>query len=572
MGFCLPKEFANKFLEALKDGKIDPDKLADMSSADRVKFLEPIVGKDDVHEVNAQLESKLLLLDQKRGLVSWAKKVAGITEARRADIVSRIEKMDKILTPEDEKSFLADLAAKKLGTEVTIDEAREIARLSKATSDAKARIGEGEDARLRYGAARVKLTNLMTELKDGNRISDIGQIKDDFKANPIQGVKTAIEKAGSITKGIQASLDDSAIFRQGWKTVFTHPDIWAKNAVQSFRDIATQIGRKPTNSELFNAVKADIISRPNSVNGIYQRMKLDVGTNEEEFPTQLPEKIPVLGRLYKASETAYTAFLYRMRADIADKYVKIAENNGVDMTDDKQVREIGKMVNSLTGRGDLGKFEQIGKEINTVFFSPKLLKAQIDFLTGHNLDKDITPFVRKQAAINLVRAVAGTAAIMLTAQAVLGKKAVELDPRSSDFGKIKIGDTRFDISGGAGSVITLAARLATLSTKSTTTGKITHLDAKDKKGNPAFGAETGTDVLFDFATNKTSPLASVIVDMLKQDTFAGGKPTIQGEAEQLVTPLPISNAEEIYGDPKGANPLLTIIADTLGINTNTYKK
>lgn len=572
MGFCLPKEFADKFLDALKDGTIDPAKLIDMSSAERVKFLEPIVGKDDVHEVNAQLESKLLLLDQKRGMVSWAKKVAGISETVRADLISRIEKMDKVLTPEDERSFLADLAAKKLGTEVTVEEARHIATLSKAVQESKANIADSEASRLKYGAARVALQNYVGELKLGNEPKFFKSLPETFRNNPIQGAKAVLDKAASFTKGIQASLDDSAIFRQGWKTVFTHPDIWMKNTIDSFKNIVKQIGRPATNNEVLDAVKADIQSRPNMVNGLYNRMKLDVGVNEEAFPTQLPEKIPLFGRLYKASETAYTAFLYRMRADIADKYVKIAENNGIDLTDDKQVREIGRMVNSLTGRGDLGSLEKVGKEINTIFFSPKLLKAQIDFLTGHNLDKDITPFVRKQAAINLVRTIAGTAAIMATAQAILGKNAVQTDPRSSDFGKIKIGDTRFDISGGAGSIITLAARLATLSTKSTTTGKITKLDQKDKKGNPAFGAETGMDVLYDFATNKTSPLASVIVDMLKQETFAGGKPTIPGEAANLITPLPISNAQEIYADPKGANPLLTIIADTLGINTNTFKK
>lgn len=572
MGFCLPKEFANKFLESLKDGTIDPAKLIDMSSAERVKFLEPIVGKDDVHEVNAQLESKLLLLDQKRGMVSWAKKISGITEVRRSDIISKIDKMDKILNPEDQKSFLADLAAKKLGTEVTLDEARQIAALSKEVRDARSHYGENPEANTRYGNARVALTNFLGELKNNNEPKTFAQIKDSFRSNPVQGIKDVLGKTASITKGIQASFDDSAIFRQGWKTIFTHPDVWAKNAIQSFRDITGQIGRSPKNSEIMNAVKADIASRPNSVNGLYQRMKLDVGENEEEFPTSLPEKIPVLGRLYKASETAYTAFVYRMRADIADKYAKIAENSGVDLTDDKQVREIGRMVNSLTGRGDLGSLEKVGKEVNSIFFSPKMLKAQLDFLTGHNLDKDITPFVRKQAAINLVRAIAGTAAVMATAQALWGKQAVETDPRSSDFGKIKLGDTRFDVSGGSAALITLAARLATLSTKSTTTGKITQLDQKDKKGNPAFGAETGMDVLYDFATNKTSPLASVVVDELKQETFSGGKPTPLGEATNLITPLPLSNAEEIYGDPKGADPLLTILADTLGINTNTYKK
>ena len=82
-----------------------------------------------------------------------------------------------------------------------------------------------------------------------------------------------------------------------------------------------------------------------------------------------------------ASEVAYTGFLYRMRADIADRYVEIAEKNGVDLTDPLETRSIGRLVNSLTGRGDLGSLEKVGKQVNTIFFSPKMVKSQFDFLT-----------------------------------------------------------------------------------------------------------------------------------------------------------------------------------------------
>lgn len=570
MAFCLPKEFAGKFLDALKSGKIVPEELASMSSVERRAFLEPIVGAKDVHEVNALLESKLILQDQKRGMVAWAKKVAGLSETRRADIISRIEKLTNVLEPAEERAFLEDLAAKRLGTEVSVEEARNIAGLSKQLSkaqeeyDPKSGKWTSEDARLKYGALKVALSNYVNDLKLENEKTTLKGVVQDFKTNPIEGTKAGVSKLASITKGIQASLDNSALFRQGWRTIFTHPGTWVKNALQSFRDIAAQIGKKPTNNDVINGVKAEIYSRENAMNGIYQKMKLDIGDAEEAFPTTIPERIPLFGRLYKASETAYTGFLYRMRADIADQYIKVAENGGVDLKDAEGVRSIGKMVNSLTGRGDLGSLEKVGKQVNTIFFSPKAVKASFDFLTGHNLQKGVSPFVRKAAAINLLKVVAGTAVIMATAQALLGKNAIELDPRSADFGKIRIGDTRFDISGGMSSLITLAARLGTLSTKSSTTHKVSSLTSGK------FGAPTGLDVAFDFATNKASPLASVVVDILRGQTFEGTKPTIFNETTGLFTPLPISNAQEVLSSPNGADPLLTIIADGLGISTNTY--
>jgi hypothetical protein len=134
----------------------------------------------------------------------------------------------------------------------------------------------------------------------------------------------------------------------------------------------------------------------------------------------------------------------RLRADIADQVLKVASNNKVDLTDKRQLESLGRLVNSLTGRGHLGQFEKVGKAVNVLFFSPKSLKASFDFLTLHATD-DMTAYSRKQAAKNLLKVVAGMALLMGLAN-VLWPGSVEFDPRSADFGKVKIGDTRFDIS------------------------------------------------------------------------------------------------------------------------------
>jgi hypothetical protein len=90
-----------------------------MSSAKRREFFEPIVGAENAQEVNALFESKLLLKDVKRGLVTWAKQVGGITEPVRKDLLAKISRMpNELLNPVDESKFLADLAATKLGVAV----------------------------------------------------------------------------------------------------------------------------------------------------------------------------------------------------------------------------------------------------------------------------------------------------------------------------------------------------------------------------------------------------------------------------------------------------------------------
>jgi hypothetical protein len=82
-------------------------------------------------------------------------------------------------------------------------------------------------------------------------------------------------------------------------------------------------------------LNADIVSRPNY--GLMKKAGLKVyDVNEEAFPTSLPEKIPVLGRFYRATEHAYTAFVQKTRADVFDKYIDIARKSGVNLNDPQE--------------------------------------------------------------------------------------------------------------------------------------------------------------------------------------------------------------------------------------------
>ena len=569
MNICLPKQYTQKFLQAVKDGTLDPDDLRLMTSEERNAALAHFVGEEAAPTVNALFEKKLILKHQQDAMINWVKEVGGLKPDVRRDLLTKIEKLDNVLNPEDKDAFLKELASKKLGTEVTYEEAQQISKLSKDVQQTKAAIKPedpiGSPSRLAFGEKNVELQNYIKELKtrQNTTAENVKETLGQLKKNPVGTLGQGLSEIAGTAKGIKASLDNSAIFRQGWKTLFTNPKIWAKNAAESFINIKNQLGRKATDNTIIDGIKADIYSRPNALNNTYSKMKLDIGNMEEAFPTTLPEKIPLFNRLYKASEVAYTGFLYRMRADIADKMIAIAEQGGVDLTQKAELEQIGQLVNSLTGRGSLGEFEKVGKSINTIFFSPKMLMSNIDFLTGHNLRPGVTPFVRKQAAINLLKVTAGIATILGIAEA-LHPGSVEMDPRSADFGKIRIGDTRFDVSAGMGSLVTLAAREISQSTKSSTTHKVTKL------GENKFGAKTGMDVLVDFGENKLAPAAAVMKDIISQRTFEGEKPTAEGEALNLLAPLPLQNAYEVWKNPNGADPVITILADALGIATNTY--
>lgn len=553
--FCLIKPLAEKFKQALRDGTIDPVKLSEMTSKDRHAFLEGIVGKDSAAKVNSLFESKLLLKDTQTGMIQWAKQLSGIKPEVRNRLIDRIERMDeRILDPKEQEKFMEDLAESRLGTEVTFEEAKTITELSKRVRETRENVAND---RLSYGMARVDLENFLNDIKRQNEKMTF----EDIKINPAGSALKSVSNVAGFAKSLKASLDLSAIGRQGFKTIFTHPKQWASNSVTTFKNAVRQLGHKASDETVMNGVKADVYSRENALNGNYERMKLDIGKGEEAYPTSLPERIPGLGRLFKASEVGYQGFLTKLRADIADKYIEVALKNGIDLKDPLQAQSIGRLVNSLTGRGNLGSFENAGKTMNTLFFSPKNVKAQFDFLTLHAGEK-MSPFARKQAAINLIKVTAGVATILGIAKA-LYPDSVEEDPRSADFGKIRVGDTRFDVSGGMSSMMTLAARIASMSSKSSSTNEISELGF-------GFGQKSPIEVLYNFGENKLSPFASLIRNLINRTDREGNPLTVKGELANLLLPLPVSNAKELYSNPNAAPMVVALLADALGIATNTY--
>ena len=561
MAWCLLKEQADKFIEGLKSGEIDPRKLADMTSEERHGFLADFVGEANAKNVNALFESKLLLKNQQRGMVTWAKRVAGLKPEARRDLISRIERLDRVLNPEEEQAFLHDLAATKLGVDVTYEEAARLTAMSKSVTEGRAIVDSGGDPE-KFARAKVALENYIDDLKNpANKMGLIEQlrnidIKDKLKhPEPVKALKAI----GGVAKSMKAAWDDSWLGRQGHRLFFVNNKAWRKVATQSFKDIADTFGGKAVMDE----IKVQVYSNPQYLNGRATKAKLAVGVVEEAYPTSLPRKLPLgAGKVFEASEVAFVGAQYRSRLIAFEQLIKIGEKAGQNVDDAQWLEGAGRLVNSLTARGSLGKYEHAGELVNNVMFSGRNLKGNIDFLTMHLGDRNMSPWLKKRAAINLAKVVTGDAAILVLAD-VIRPGSVEWDSRSADFGKIRVGSTRFDVTGGMSSFIILASRLAQHSIKSSTTGKITQISA----GN---WGKSGTDLFIDFFKNKLSPISRAGVDIADQEDFKGNKPTVAGEAVNLFAPIAVTNYQELANDPYSANTLAAVILDGLGLGTNTY--
>jgi hypothetical protein len=465
---------------------------------------------------------------------------------------------------------------------VTREEADRLIELSQEMARSRQEMESGGD-RFKYGAAKVAFLRYIDHLKGVDRTiktmlkDEWQEVKTVWKDNKAQAFTKStmdiIRTISDLSISMMASLDNSFLGRQGLNTLLTHPTVWGPAAKKSFVDIYKTLASKHGGNIVRDAVMADAYSRPNFINGDYDTAKL-IPKSEEQFPTSIPERIPYLGRAFKASENAFLNSGVRMRINTYDMLKKIADMQGVDTSSKEWVQETGKLINSVTARGDLGKMGS-GGPLRLIFWAPKMLWGNINVLTAHFGGAGLkTPFARQQARRNLVKIVGLTAlvaAIIDGLGELFGNKdTVEWDPRSSDFMKVKIGNTRFDMTGGKGSIITLLARAATFKTKSTKTQKVTDLNSG------RYGSKTLFDVIVDFMVNKSAPVTKTAIDITRGRNFNYEKPTIGNTSYNLATPIGVQNFVETYQRSKGdieKVPVEEIVGDFLdivGINTATY--
>ena len=574
--WCLIPEAAERLEKALIE-QGDPSSLIKMSSLQRRDFFTKHVGAENATNVNALFESKLLLKNQRVGLESFIKRsLHGPPEVKR-DLISRVQRLDKALTEKELDDYLQDLASKTVGFDIPEVQMKNLMDLAKKSDELKVKAGEDgkfslEQDRLDYGWAQVNLEKYIDELK-------LNAKRTPFKEQPVKYVAEKVGEIPGVLKSLLSSLDNSYFGRQGVKTLLdpTTSNIWVKDFLKSFIDI----GRELKSGNALDAIKADIYSRPNALNGKYKAGDFGLHVlSEEAFPSSLPSKIPILGKLYSASEAAYNGGALRMRADLADRFIDLAEKNGIDMKNPSEAKGSGELVASLTGRGKLGKGEVFAKELNVLLFSAKFLKANVDTLisplkyAGQKVGVFKKPaskggeFASKEAAKSTLRIIA-TVSTALTVASLIDPDSVDLDPRSSNSGKIKVFGRWIDITGGMGAIVTLASRIV----PTLHNGKWGFWQ-KNREGSftdltgGKYGQQTALDIAQNFFEGKASPALRVVFDLWKGKTFSGDEPTFANISKGVTTPIFIQSAEGMLKDPNASNVLASAILEGLGFSTS----
>lgn len=380
-----------------------------------------------------------------------------------------------------------------------------------------------------------------------------------------QSIKSIIQdvsfEAINLPRALLASFDMSAAGRQGIVFSVSHP-------VASMKSFG-RATRAALNSEY--AKQIDLATRNNKWGQLADRFGVHssptgftakIGAKEEVYMSRVAESIPFgIGRGVAASERHFTTFLNQQRREVfrlqAEKWIK----RGITPQNNKAAfSKYAKFVNHATGRGSLENMQPgFLTGMNAVFFSPRFQVSRVQVMSDA-----ITSLTTKHARSAITRDLAEFYAtgMGIMGMAHAGGAEVERDPRSSDFGKIKVGDTRYNYWGSFQPMARLFGQITTGQIKQTGTGKL-----KDKGQ---------IKLIVGFLRSKLAPTPGRVVDLVAGETARGEivEPTpkfIGKAAYESLVPLFVQDSVDAWRF-QGANAQFPVSAGLAftGIGVQTW--
>lgn len=583
--------------------------LRNMSAQERVDFFKEYVdmkGESSTAEwLNREIERRVLQPSQVAAAKEWMKNLEKkkIKISNKDALLDRIVKKKEVFNP---RSFYAEgLAKQALGFETSREDAQKLYDLSVSINEYKKNLlsldpqymerktDELQNLPENVRKAREELGKKLVEFQKEYEAINLKAQMIDYANKTWTGkrLEDALRIAGNV-KSLKASFDVSFLRQL--------QSVAVSGRTKQFAD-AMKTGYKTFFGKDINwsdTVMAELLTRPNALANRYYDFNVEVGIKEEAFPESWISQ--AIGEkqlnLFRRSEAAFNTAIQTARANLFDWMWE--QSNG-DIKLLKQ-QNVGEAINILTGRGSIPiltpKDPQSQRIINNLLFAPKWLASRIQTLTdlrfvvssGNRITVDgksvLTPQgLRAKAAIGNVIMIAIAAA---TRRLLWGEDVEQgtdygtiLDPRSTDFGKVIIGRTRFDLTAGTASLITLTARLATLESM-TSTGRV-------KPAKPA-------DLIYNFISGKSSPGLQLSTNLWHALRTGGefvdyrGKPlkweTGEDWRENLADfLLPISLTgglvESVSAPVEGKKldsgywgMVIGIVANFVGVGANTYDK
>lgn len=232
------------------------------------------------------------------------------------------------------------------------------------------------------------------------------------------------------------------------------------------------------------------------------------GENPEQYFSRIPGKIPKVGKIYVASMRGFIDSYNWMQQALWDNKIETWTQKGVDITDEMKY-DLADFDNTMLGmspaKSNFGRAAR--RVLSPVMWSPTLTWSRIR--TPSMLFTN--PTMRAEVALTLSSYV-GSGLFMMMAASLIAKafgrkEPCEWDSRSVDFGKVRIGDTRFDVFGDGGTYIRALMQLI-------------YAEKKNQAGR--LRNRPRIEVIKQFVRNKRAPIFDFLAKIWTGRTYYGG--------------------------------------------------
>lgn len=282
-----------------------------------------------------------------------------------------------------------------------------------------------------------------------------------------------------------------------------HPVLYAKAVGKNIKGYFSE--------KAADRIKADYESNPwyesarKDGSVFLERGQLTPGKRTEQFRTRIAAKIPILGKGYQAAERGFIEGFNWMQTQLYALKREQWLREGREVTKGMR-KDLTEVNNTLLGmhKPTTAFGKQLTRVASVGMWSPTLTWSRIRtpslILTN--------PTMRKEVAATLSSYLASGFLMLLAAQKI-GKSAgvtVNWSPLSSDFGKIKMGNTRIDIFGDGGPYIRALSQLIARR-KQSATGR--------------YYDQRPVETILNFIRNKRNPMIDLCMTIYTKTNFAG---------------------------------------------------
>lgn len=430
--------------------------------------------------------------------------------------------------------------------------------IARRTEELQRRVREGDYAPKvkKEPLMDVEKNNLLFENAKAKEAFNRGLFEERLKNRGV-GAKifdTARETLNT-SRAILTSMDLSGVLRQGGFIALGHPVRAATSIVPMLRAFGSEKAAFKVDQEIKN--------RPNAP--LYEQSKLFLSDQEnisltkmeEAFMSRIANKIPLVA----GSQRAYSTFLNKLRADSFDAMAKTLAKGG--KVTPVEAKVISNFINVATGRASIpGAAAQAAATLNSVFFAPRYVASRFQLLAGQPLYQG-NARTRKLIAGEYARYLIGVGLVYALAMAAQDDKdpAIELNPTSSDFLKVRFGNTRLDPMSGLLQATVFAAREGEA---------LRRFATQDVRKDPKYGS--GGDVLGRFLRSKLAPAIGTVVDALAGKDVTGQKVTPLSSAQRAVVPLSFGDILKTMDEQGVAKGTALSLLSLLGMGVQTYER